>query len=75
MPEHDILSKNLRYFREIMRQSQEEFADGCGISVETLSLLERKKGDPRLSTIQKIAAYVDCTPAELIRERGDEDGM
>ena len=69
MPEHETLSKNLQYFREIMRQSQEEFAAGCGISVETLSLLERKKGDPRLSTIQKIAAYVDCTPADLIQEK------
>ena len=44
-----------------MHESQMEFAAHCGISTEALSLLEREQSDPKLSTIQKVAAYADRT--------------
>ncbi len=66
MPETEVLSKNVRKIRKALKQNQFEFAENCGISVETLSLIERKKADPRLSTIQKIAAYTDTFVSELV---------
>lgn len=71
MPEIKTLSHNLKLIRQISNQSQEVFAAACGISTEILSLIEREKSDPRLSTIQKIAAYVGCRPIDLLM-KGDE---
>ena len=66
MPETKILAENLKKIRKNMKKSQMEFAAECGISTEILSLIEREKTDPKLSTIQKIAAYTDYTVAELV---------
>ena len=66
MPEIEALAYNLKRLRRKMHETQFEFASECGISIETLSILECKKGDPKLSTLQKIAAYADCEVAELI---------
>ena len=49
-----------------MNETQFDFADHCGISVDTLSYIERERTDLRLSTIQKIAAYADMTVSELL---------
>ena len=72
MPECIILSENLKRIRKIMDISQIEFAAECGISTETLSLLEREQTDPKLSTIQKIAAYVGCEVTELLTKHEEE---
>ena len=45
-----------------------DFAANCGISVEELSLLERNRADPKLSTLQKIAAYIGEPVAYLITD-------
>lgn len=66
MPEIEALAYNLKRLRRKMHATQFEFASECGISTETLSILECEKGDPKLSTLQKIAAYADCEVAELI---------
>ena len=74
MPEIEALSYNLKRIRKkVLNFSQEEFAAYCGISTETLSILECQKGDPRLSTIQKIAAYLDCEVVELLTKGDDND--
>lgn len=65
MPEFVALSKNIKKYRNEKKISQIDFAAYCGISTETLSLIEREKVDSRLSTIQKIAAYIGCDTAEL----------
>lgn len=74
MPEIEALSKNLKQIRNELNQSQMEFAAACGISTEILSLIERQKSDPRLSTIQKIAAYVGCDVADLLTKGDDNNG-
>lgn len=66
MPESEILANNLKIIRRKMKKSQIDFAAECGISTEILSLMERQKTDPKLSTMKKIAAYSDCTVAELL---------
>lgn len=73
MPEFDYLSDNLKRIRNKLKESQIDFAANCGISTEILSLMERKLTDPKLSTLQKIAAYTDMTVSELLTRRNDED--
>ena len=55
-----------------MHESQIDFAAHCGISTEALSLLERELSDPKLSTIQKVAAYTDQTVSGLLNTEQDE---
>ena len=66
MPERVALAKNLKKIRKQMQESQMEFAAHCDISTEALSLLEREKSDPKLSTIQKVAAYTGHTVSDLL---------
>ena len=67
MPECEALAKNIKRIRTNMELSQMEFAAECGISTEILSLIEREKTDPKLSTLQKMAAYVGCEVTDLIK--------
>lgn len=76
MPEKIALARNIKALREELQESQMEFAAHCGISTESLSLLERERSDPKLSTIQKVAAYTDTTVSDLLDVEGKiEDGM
>ena len=73
MPETINLSHNIRNIRKILNISQIEFAADCGISTEILSLLERGKTDPKLSTIQKISAYVGCETVDLLTKHNNDE--
>ena len=73
MPERVALAKNLKKIRKQMQESQMEFAAHCDNSTEALSLLEREKSDPKLSTIQKVAAYTGHTVSDLLNV--EESGM
>lgn len=72
MPERVALARNIKAIRKQMQESQIEFAAHCGISTEALSLLEREQSDPKLSTIQKVAAYTDRTVSTLLNTERDE---
>lgn len=72
MSENEILSYNLRKIRKEFGESQIDFAANCGISVEELSLLERGLSDPKISTLQKIAAYIGQPVTYLLIE---DEGM
>ncbi len=69
MPETEALSYNLKRIRKALKISQIDFAADCGISTEILSLIERQKTDPKLSTIQKIAAYIGCDVTDLLTKK------
>ena len=71
MSENEILSYNLRKIRKSLNQSQIDFAANCGISAEELSLLERGLSDPKMSTLQKIAAYIGEPVTFLLTEDGN----
>ena len=40
-PEFEALAKRVKAIRKAMDENQIEFAEHCGINVETLSLIER----------------------------------
>ncbi len=65
-PELDFLSQRLKAFRNSNKEPQDAFADHIGIHIASLSLMERKRINPRLSTLQKIAAYMGITVSELL---------
>lgn len=69
MPEREALAKNLKEFRKAQKETQFEFAANIGISIEELSLIERKRANPNLETLQKIAAYTGDTVRGLLQEK------
>lgn len=69
MSENEIIAINIKAIRKSLGESQMDFAANCGLSVEEVSLLERNKADPKLSTLQKVAAYIDRSVAYLIDEQ------
>lgn len=66
MTEKNILANNLKYLRKKYDLSQFEFAEECGISKESLSLLECSKGNPTLESLQLIAAYIGWSVSDLV---------
>lgn len=72
MCENEFMAKNIKNIRKQLNQTQINFAANCGISVEEISLIERNKADVRLSTLQKIAAYIGKSVIYLISENSDE---
>lgn len=72
MPEIDALAKQLKRYRQMLNKTQFELSSEMGISEEELSLLERRKTDPKLSTIQLIASYMGITVSDLLKAEDDE---
>ena len=75
-PELEFISQRLNAYRNKHEESQEVFAEHVGIHIASLSLMERKRMNPRLSTLQKIAAYMGITVSELLtplQETQDSD--
>ncbi|NDO18104.1 helix-turn-helix transcriptional regulator [Lachnospiraceae bacterium MD329] len=66
VPERKILADNLIKYRRENHLSQYEMAMECGISKETLSLIERESINPTLETMQKCAAYIGEPVAKLL---------
>ena len=66
MTENVVLAERLISARNNSQETQIVFSEKCGISTKTLSNMEKIMGDPRLSTLQKIAAYLGCTVSELL---------
>lgn len=66
MPEISALAKRVRAYRESLGETQFELSGEIGISIEELSLIERGQANPRLSTMQKIAAYMGITVSALL---------
>ena len=69
MNENEMIARNIRKIRKGKIESQMDFAANCGLSVEEISLLEREKADPKLSTLQMIASYIGEPVAYLLTEK------
>lgn len=72
MPEIKILATNVKMLRKRQGKNQTEFSAEIGICVEALSKIERGITDPKLSTIQNIAAHAGCSVAQLLTQREDD---
>lgn len=67
MPEIEKLATKLTSIRKEINKTQTIFAEHCGLSEEEISLIERRKTDPKLSTLQNIAAYLGQTTSDLLK--------
>ena len=67
MTELKSIAEKTRQLRKERGESQLVFAGYCDISVEEISLIERRRADPRLSTLRKIAEHVGRTVSELVQ--------
>ena len=66
MPENSVISKNIKAYRKEHGESQEDFAANCGLSTDSISLIEREKTDPMLSSLKSISAYMGCRTYQLM---------
>jgi transcriptional regulator with XRE-family HTH domain len=58
---------NLRRARLDSGMTQEGLADACELHRTHISLLEKAKRDPKLTTIVKLAHGLGTTPSKLMR--------
>ena len=73
MPETAALADRIRKYRDAQEKNQFDMASEMGLSTEEISLLERGKTDPKLSTLQKIAAHMGITVSELLKIDEEEE--
>jgi len=72
MPESDVLAKRVKAYRKGRSKNQPDLAWEMGLSTEEISLIERGKTDPKLSTLQKIAAHMGITVSSLLETEQQE---
>ena len=65
--ERELLATRLKDFREEENLNQFDFAEDCGISKETISLIEREQANVRLDTVQLLACRMGITVSELFQ--------
>jgi transcriptional regulator with XRE-family HTH domain len=60
------LGTNLREARERLGFTQEQVADRSGVHATEVSRIERGKRDPKVSTLERLAAAVEVPPSRLL---------
>ena len=66
MSVHDVLAQNMRSARKMRGWSQEDLAHESGIHRTYISDLERAARNPTISIVEKIAAALGLSAADLI---------
>jgi transcriptional regulator with XRE-family HTH domain len=61
------LGRNLRRARERRDLTQEQVAERSGVHATEVSRIEAGKRDPKVSTLERLAAAVEVAPSELLR--------
>jgi transcriptional regulator with XRE-family HTH domain len=64
----DTIGTRLREARQRRFMTQDELADASGVQVVTISRIEndRQAGQPRLTTIRKLATALDVDPGWIM---------
>jgi transcriptional regulator with XRE-family HTH domain len=60
------LGKNLRAARTNLGLTQEEVAERSGVQAGEVSRIEAGKRDPKVTTLEKLAAAVELPPGRLL---------
>ena len=63
------VGRNLRAYRVRHGYSQEAFADRLGVHRTYFGALERGERNLTLKTLEKIAAFLDIDPLDLLQEQ------
>ncbi|PWK28208.1 y4mF family transcriptional regulator [Arcicella aurantiaca] len=51
----ELLGKNIKYRRKVLKVRQEDLAEISGVALRTVVSIERGEGNPSLETLLKIA--------------------
>jgi transcriptional regulator with XRE-family HTH domain len=62
------LGKNLRAARKKLGLTQEEVAERSGVQAGEVSRIERGQRDPKVSTLERLAAAVEVPPGRLLEQ-------
>ncbi|MDR0828103.1 MAG: helix-turn-helix domain-containing protein [Desulfovibrio sp.] len=62
----EFLAEQLKRRRKKAKLTQDEFAEQLGLSLTLIRDIERKKANPTLLTLDRLAAYFNISTAELI---------
>ena len=68
LTETTALSRYVITKRRMLGETQEDFAENCGLSVELISLIERGQANTRMDTLAKIAAYLNVSISEMLQD-------
>ena len=60
------LGTNLREARTRLKLTQEQVAERSGVHATEVSRIEAGKRDPKVSTLQRLAAAVEVPPGRLL---------
>ena len=67
MPELKALAVKTRAKRLENHETQLMFGLSCGLSEDEICKIENETTDPKLSTIQSIAAYIGLSVSDLLK--------
>lgn len=70
MEAHDRFAYRLEYFREKMGLTKHQFAERCGIDINSYNYYINKGGMPTLYTAMQIAAGLGMTLDQLMGIKG-----
>lgn len=60
------LGENLRAARKRLKLTQEQVAERSGVHATEVSRIEAGKRDPKVSTLERLAAAVEVAPGQLL---------
>ncbi len=72
MTEERAIAEYIRDFRKKHKLSQEQLAEKCNVSIDTISHLEREIANPSLKTLRALASFMGTTIIDLLQERQDK---
>ena len=73
MPETHALAISVRNERKALGESQEEFAEHCGLSTKTISNIENEREIAKMNTMKNIASYLGKPVSQLINQNNTID--
>src|SRR2546425_8405901 len=69
---NNLVNERIKLIRSHLRLQSKELAARAGISSSELSLVEKQLRNPKLDTLQKLAAALDVSVGYLIGEEDNE---
>lgn len=67
LPEKRILAECVLFHRIRLEETQEIFAEGCDISVEMVSLIERQMTNPSFEVLVKISWHIEMSVSDMLK--------
>jgi transcriptional regulator with XRE-family HTH domain len=61
------LANNLRHLRKLSGLTQQQLAEGVGVSYPRISEIENGRGNPTVETLQRIADVLKVDVADLLK--------